>query len=111
MTNFVVWIVLGTVWRFSTAGSIASGSKLEKPVGMTDESWSEQIKTAQEQNGYQLKHGLFMQVIIVLVFTLLGVFLVGSTVGFFVLRCYDPRSKRQEYEELEDNEADQQQDH
>ena len=48
MTNFVVWIVLGTVWRFSTAGSIASGSKLEKPIGMTDESWTEQLKTAQE---------------------------------------------------------------
>jgi bacteriorhodopsin len=48
MTNFVVWIVLGTVWRFSTAGSIAAGSKLEKPAGMTDDSWSEQLKTAVE---------------------------------------------------------------
>jgi hypothetical protein len=52
-----------------------------------------------------------MQVIIVLVYTLLVGFLISSTVGFFVLCCCDPRSKRQEYEELEDNEADQQQDH
>ena len=40
MTNFIVWIVLGTVWRFSTAGSIAAGGKLEKPLGMTDEAWT-----------------------------------------------------------------------
>jgi len=44
-----------------------------------------------------------MHVYIVLVYTTLGVFLVSSTVGFFILCCCDPRNKGQEYEQLEDN--------
>ena len=43
MTNFVIWVLLGTIWRFSAAGNIAAGGLLEKPVGMTDDVWSQQL--------------------------------------------------------------------
>ena len=58
-----------------------------------------------------------MMVYLVLVFTVIGVFLISTSVGFFVLCCCDPRNKGQEYEQLEDNqnqsenEAEQQRDH
>ena len=29
LTNFIVWIVLGTIWRYSGAGVIAAGGRLE----------------------------------------------------------------------------------
>ena len=48
MTNYIVWIVLGTIWRFSGPGVIAAGGKLEKPVNMTEEAWTTQLASAIE---------------------------------------------------------------
>ena len=35
-TNSFVWLAFGGIWRFSKAGVVASGDKLERLYGMTD---------------------------------------------------------------------------
>ncbi len=39
LLNFFVWLAIGTVWRFSKAGTIASGDKLEREFGTSDDTW------------------------------------------------------------------------
>jgi len=34
--NMFIWLAFGSIWRFSKAGAIASGDKLERLYGMTD---------------------------------------------------------------------------
>ena len=52
MTNGLVWLAFGAIWRFSKAGSAASGDKLERTYGTTDAQWDKQVANASEVNGY-----------------------------------------------------------
>ena len=47
-----VWLAFGGIWRFSKAGSVASGDKLERLYGTTDEQWAKSLEAAQTANGY-----------------------------------------------------------
>ena len=35
-TNSLIWLAFGAIWRFSKAGIVASGDKLERLYGTTD---------------------------------------------------------------------------
>ena len=39
LVNYFVWIAIGTVWRFSMAGTAAAGDKLDREPGIKDETW------------------------------------------------------------------------
>ena len=38
-TSSLIWLILGFFWRFSRGGRVASGDKLEKVAGVSDEQW------------------------------------------------------------------------
>ena len=54
--NFVTFITLGLMWRFSDSGRVVSGDRLIKTKEMlTDEQlWRETLEEASYQNGYQI---------------------------------------------------------
>lgn len=39
LTNLLIWLSFGAIWRFSAAGVVAAGDKLERLFGTTDEIW------------------------------------------------------------------------
>ena len=105
-TNSIVWLICGFVWRFSKAGSIASGDKLEKDPNVADKVWKEQLKASSEANGFQLAGGNFMYVYLTAMIILFSVIIFGFVVGCMVLCCCDPRGKGdgEPYEQLENEE-------
>ncbi len=54
VTNGLVWLAFGAIWRFSNAGQISSGDKLERLYGKSDDEWDAEIKNAVKTNGYQI---------------------------------------------------------
>ena len=60
--SFIAWFVIGFFWRFSRGGRVASGDKLERVAGTSDEVWKLAVEGAKAADGYQLKSGLFMEV-------------------------------------------------
>lgn len=40
IANGVVWLCFGAIWRFSSAGQIMAGDKLERVANISDEEWS-----------------------------------------------------------------------
>lgn len=51
-TNTFVWLAFGGIWRFSKAGVVAAGDKLERLYGTTDAQWAKSLEAAQVSNGY-----------------------------------------------------------
>ena len=45
-TNSLVWLAMGAIWRFSKAGVTASGDKLERLYGTTDQQWAASLEGA-----------------------------------------------------------------
>ena len=37
VTNGLIWLIFGAIWRFSNAGLIASGDKLERLFNISDD--------------------------------------------------------------------------
>lgn len=60
--SFLIWFIVGFFWRFSRAGRVASGDKLERMAGTTDSEWSDSLDAAVSADGYQFKSGKFMAV-------------------------------------------------
>ena len=50
--NYVSWIILGSIWRFTKPGQIASGDKLIKDDGVDDATWKAQKERALFEKGY-----------------------------------------------------------
>jgi len=44
--NSIVWLIVGGIWRFSKGGMTASGDRLIRPEGVSDDAWDKQIATA-----------------------------------------------------------------
>merc|ERR1712051_1126152 len=78
-TNAIVWIAMGFVWRFSKAGSVASGDRLERTYGISDKVWAQQMQASAEANGYQLKGGMFMKIYLLLMVVIIGTILIASS--------------------------------
>lgn len=45
-TNTFVWLAFGGIWRFSKAGVVAAGDKLERLYGTTDSEWAKSLEAA-----------------------------------------------------------------
>ena len=65
--NTAAWFLLGFFWRFSKAGRICSGERLERPESGDI---NEFLKSQSEADGYQIKGGKFMSVFLWLVIVL-----------------------------------------
>lgn len=91
------------IWRFSKAGTVASGDRIERLQGQTDGEWAETLSKAKEEQGYQISSGAFLKIFILVVgwaFTLTA--LVAFSATMVVCLC-DPREKKPEltaYERL-----------
>ena len=48
----VAWFILGFFWRFSRAGRVASGEKLDRQAGLSDDEWKSQLQNAVDSDGY-----------------------------------------------------------
>ena len=109
-TNAIVWIVMGILWRFSKAGSVASGDRLERTYGTSDKVWAQQMQASAEANGYQLKGGMFMKIYLLLMVVLIGTILIAFVIGFHILCFCDPRKSKgpggEPYASLENNGSD-----
>ena len=93
VTNGIVWAACGALWRFSGAGLIAAGDKLERDFDVTDDVWEAQLQLAQDERGIQIKNGRFMKIYLILLAWLAGLFLVGMFVTSLIVCCCDPRKK------------------
>ena len=67
----IAWFLLGFFWRYSKGGRVASGDKLEKVAGVTDEEWANAKKQSALTDGYQFNSGRFMSTFLVLVLSIL----------------------------------------
>jgi len=93
--NGLVWVAFGGIWRFSKAGSIAAGDKLERLFGTTDEEWELSIESATARNGYQIESGRFMKIYLLLVVWLLALAFLAVIVTALVLCCCNPSGKNE----------------
>ena len=106
----ILWLVLGTIWRFSAGGSVAAGDKLEKPEGTSSDDWKSALKASSEADGYQLKSGrllgAFAGLIVALFFVTLSVCCLA---GCLVCCCGLSKEDMTKYSQLpqeENNEAE-----
>ena len=63
----LLWIAMGMFWRFSKAGTTASGGKLERAQGVSDFAWEEALEGAKITDGTQLQGGKFMHVFLMII--------------------------------------------
>ena len=111
ITNGLVWLAMGAVWRFSDPGMIAAGEKLARKSSQSDQDWNKAVTEAVELNGYQRKSGLFAKIYILLMVWIIVLTLIGFSVSCFVLCLCDPRSDKQgENEEEEEDSSDEEND-
>ena len=93
ITTFV-WLACGGIWRFSKAGIVASGDKLERMYGSTDAQWNQSLEAAQATNGYQVNSGRFMKIYLMLMAWIIILFILMSMVTFLTMCCCDPRAQK-----------------
>ena len=78
LCNSSAWFILGLFWRFSQAGRVASGEKINKSAA----DWENNAKTL----GYQLSGGKFMSVYVWLILTIFLISVIFGTV-YAVILC------------------------
>mmetsp|Transcript_34 Transcript_34/g.57 ORF Transcript_34/g.57 Transcript_34/m.57 type:complete len:172 (+) Transcript_34:284-799(+) len=49
--NFVAWFLMGFFWRFSRAGRIASGEKIQRG-DLSDDDWAKRLDEVRDADGY-----------------------------------------------------------
>ena len=92
----MIWFLVGFFWRYSKGGRVASGDKLEKVDGVTDEEWNNAKKQSAITDGYQFNSGRFMSTYLILILTILLI-AVGTGAVFAVVHfCWqsDQNSKQ-----------------
>ena len=102
LTNGLIWIVFGAIWRYTGAGKTAAGDNLERPEGLTDEQWSDSMKSAEKDHGYQFSSGMFMHIYVIAIASALMI--CGA--GMVVMCCawgFTQSYKAQEDQEKEDD--------
>ena len=78
LCNSSAWFILGLFWRFSQAGRVAAGEKLNKSAA----DWL----TASKALGYQINGGKFMSVYIWLILTIFLIAIIFGSV-YAVILC------------------------
>ena len=62
----MLWYLLGTFWRFSKAGRVASAERLTRTDSMVNQEWQNYLEYMSEASGYQLVRGRFMGLFIII---------------------------------------------
>ena len=88
----IIWYLLGFFWRYSKGGRVASGDKLTKVQGVTDEEWNNAKKQSALSDGYQLNSGYFMSTYLILILSIILIS-VGIGGGFAVMTFCWPSCK------------------
>mmetsp|Transcript_45828 Transcript_45828/g.60715 ORF Transcript_45828/g.60715 Transcript_45828/m.60715 type:complete len:165 (-) Transcript_45828:316-810(-) len=101
MTNGLVWLIFGAIWRYSVAGKTAAGDFLERPESMSAEDWESSLDGARKSAGYQFSSGSFIHLYLVLFASfILIIFMIAAVVGFATCAT-DQMAKNQKKEEEE----------
>ena len=92
----ISWFLLGFFWRYSKGGRIASGDKLKKVAGVTDEEWNNAKKQTAITEGYQFNSGRFMSTYLILVLTILLLSVAIGSIFAIINFCWqsDQNSKQ-----------------
>ena len=85
--NAIVWLACGGIWRFSKAGVIAAGDKLERVVGTTDEIWNAQVENAMVSSGYQINGGRFLKIYLMLSAWAIALLVIALIVMGIIMCC------------------------
>ena len=99
-TSFLIWFILGFFWRFSRGGRVASGDKLERVAGMTDEAWNGALESAKTADGYQMQSGMFMAVYFGLVIAFTIIFISCGSVTATLMCVLSSRSSLKEEDKM-----------
>lgn len=83
-----LWLMFGAMWRFSTAGKVISGEKLEKNSAQQENEslWNKTLKDAQYELGYSLQGGRIMKIFYYYVLPITVAFMFFSTIVVALLR-------------------------
>lgn len=91
ISNAIVWLSCGGIWRYSKAGVIAAGDKLERQANVTNEDWEASMEAAMVRQGYQLEGGRFIKVYMIAVAVLVGILLI-TLIGLTIVHSCMPGS-------------------
>jgi len=105
LVNWFVWLAIGTIWRFSKAGTTASGDKLEREFGVSDDAWETQLDAARSKDGYQVSGGSFMKALIMISIVFAFVLILGMAITMIVMCLGSPMPS----EDDKDSKAEQRQ--
>ena len=84
----LTWFVIGAFWRYSRGGQVASGDKLEREAGSSDEEWEQDVANALLADGYQIHRGKAMTVLLYgLMIAFLALVFIG-TLSFMIFECF-----------------------
>lgn len=92
--SFLIWFTVGFFWRFSRAGRVASGDKLERVAGVTDQAWQDSLEKAVSADGYQIKSGAFMAIYLGLMLVLTIIVVTFSSVTATLCCCLGGKNKK-----------------
>ena len=81
-----IWFVSGLFWRFSRGGRVASGDKLEKSTGTSDEQWPQDVEKAMRADGYQINSGKAMAELLYIVIIAISAFVLICSL-FMIISC------------------------
>ena len=104
-TNGLLWLILGSVWRFSQPGGVASGDKLARKKGVSDEDWNAAINLTKKTNGYQIQSGRFIKIYVSICFWMILLAVIVLAVAGLTMVFCDPRNKKEGEAEDGDDEA------
>ena len=92
MTNSVIWLVFGAIWRYSLAGRTASGDHLIREEDISDDMWDKQLDLAAKSSGFQISSGRFLKIYLSIALWLVLLIVFGMAVSSVVMCCCDPRN-------------------
>ena len=93
----LTWFVVGAFWRFSRGGRVASGDKLERIAGTSDDQWAQDVQKAMLADGYQIQGGKAMAMLIYVVVVALFILVFsGSLLMIITCLCGSPENKKRE---------------
>lgn len=105
MTNGIVWLVFGAIWRYSIAGQTAAGDHLIREEGLDDANWEKQLEAAQKVSGFQIAGGRFLKIYLSVALWVIILVVLGMAASSVIMCCCDPKTNT--YLQLEkEGEAD-----
>lgn len=92
MTNGIVWLVFGAIWRYSIAGQTAAGDHLVREEDISDANWEKQLEAAQKLSGFQIAGGRFLKIYLSVALWVIILVVLGMAVSSVIMCCCDPKT-------------------